>query len=130
VQLIKPLIDENLTIQCRPSEISQVLLNLLNNAFDAVEDLPQRWVKIDVKEVDDQVNLTVTDSGQGIDVALRDKIMQPFFTTKPVGKGTGLGLSISSGIVESHHGKFVLDPKSPFTSFQMTLPKRQNSFFS
>ena len=112
-----------LTIECRAVQISQVLLNLLNNAHDAVENLDEKWISFEAGVVGQDVRIMVTDSGNGIDPAVRDKIMQPFFTTKEVGKGTGLGLSVSQGILESHHGSLRLDPDSLKTRFVVELPK-------
>ena len=107
----------------RPSQLSQVLLNLLNNAHDAVESLSEKWIRVEGRlTADGSVEVSVTDSGSGIPKPLLDKLMQPFFTTKPVGKGTGLGLSIASGIVADHGGKLAYDPISPRTRFVLTLP--------
>jgi PAS domain S-box-containing protein len=113
------------TLECRPGQVSQVLLNLLNNAHDAVERLEDRWVRVEARDEDDHVFVSVIDSGGGIPAELREKIMQPFFTTKEIGRGTGLGLSISRGIVDSHHGQLGLDPEAENTSFFFRLPKRQ-----
>lgn len=107
---------------CRPAQISQVLLNLLNNAYDAVIGYQEKWVRIDVQPKKKGIEISISDSGDGIPEAVRSKIMQPFFTTKEVGKGTGLGLSISKGIVESHHGRLYLDESSFNTRFVIWLP--------
>lgn len=109
-------------LECRPTQISQVLVNLLSNALDAIESLPEKWVSIESSVVDRRIQVTVTDSGKGIPPAVIDKIMQPFFTTKEVGKGTGLGLSISKGIIEDHKGRFYYDASSPNTRFVIELP--------
>lgn len=110
-------------IQCRHVQITQVFVNLLNNAYDAISILDERWVKFDFKETETMLEIRVTDSGKGIPEDIRSKMMQPFFTTKEVGKGTGLGLSISRGIVEDHHGSFYYDTESVHTSFVVKLPK-------
>jgi C4-dicarboxylate-specific signal transduction histidine kinase len=122
VELRVDSVPEDLMIACRAVEISQVLLNLIANACDAIAELPERWIEVSVKTTEDQVVLAVTDSGRGIPEAARDKIFQPFFTTKEVGKGTGLGLSVSKGIVETHGGKITLDPESPNTRFVIEIP--------
>jgi C4-dicarboxylate-specific signal transduction histidine kinase len=119
------IISDSLEIECRDIEISQVLLNLLNNAYDAVTDKEDKWVRIDVKETESAAIITVTDSGPGIPENIRNKITQPFFTTKELGKGTGLGLSISLGIVGAHQGNLTLDTHSSHTCFVVTLPKRR-----
>ncbi len=112
-------------IECRQVQIIQVLLNLFNNAYDAIEKLPERWVRVEVKDFQDCVEISLTDSGNGLPQAVKEKMYQPFFTTKEIGKGTGLGLSISRGIVSSHHGTFWLDEKCKNTRFAFSLPKQQ-----
>src|SRR5713101_88704 len=123
VELRVAPVEPSLRIDCRPTEISQVLLNLLNNAVDAVEPLPEKWVEVKVKNVGTDVEISVMDSGKGIPKQFRDKVGQPFFTTKQVGHGTGLGLSISKGIVEAHGGHLNLDAECEHTRFVVTLPK-------
>jgi two-component system cell cycle sensor histidine kinase/response regulator CckA len=110
------------TVRCRSSEISQVLLNLLSNAFDAVSALRERTILLRVETANGKARLSVEDSGLGIEESRRDRIFQPFYTTKEVGKGTGLGLSISKGIVEAHGGRLFLDTSSPKTRFVVELP--------
>ena len=102
-------ISSHIKINCRPTQVTQVILNLLNNAFDAVQAQSSKWVKLEVLEVGEVVKIMVTDSGSGI--------------PKEVGKGTGLGLSISKGIIDSHRGHLKLDPNSPHTRFIVELPK-------
>lgn len=114
--------DLSINIKTRGPQISQVILNLLNNAYDAVEKDPEPWVKVVAERIPGATRISVIDSGKGIPVLIRDKIMQPFFTSKEVGKGIGLGLSISRGIVESHGGKFYLDEKKENTTFVIELP--------
>jgi two-component system sensor histidine kinase DctS len=119
-------VDKNLIIECRPAQISQVILNLLNNAHDAVfTDASTKWVRLGALVFEDQIQISVTDSGAGIRADLLEKIFRPFFTTKKVGSGTGLGLSISRTIVESHQGTLVLDQTSKATRFVCTFPKGQ-----
>ncbi len=118
--------NKDLIIQCRPIQISQVILNLLINAFDAVQDLKEKWVALDVVDSGNSVRVSVTDSGPGIAPAIAEKIMDPFFTTKEVGKGTGLGLSISLGIAQAHQGNLRYDPQSKNTRFVLELPKTQS----
>jgi two-component system NtrC family sensor kinase len=114
-------------IECRQVQITQVLINLLNNAYDAVENLPERWVKIDITEDSESVEISLTDSGNGLPKELIEKIYQPFFTTKGIGKGTGLGLSISKGLIQSHKGKLWVDETCQNTRFTINLPKRQTA---
>jgi PAS domain S-box-containing protein len=118
-------IPSDLTVECRSSQIAQVLLNLLNNSLDALALQTEKWVSIQILDRDSNIELQVTDSGPGIPTEIADKIMQPFFTTKELGRGTGLGLSISKGIVETHHGFLRLDTSCPNTRFVISLPKLQ-----
>ncbi len=114
---------QDCTLNCRPIQISQILLNLLNNAFDAVQDAPVKKVRLVVECKKEEIEISISDSGPGIPPEIREKIMQPFFTTKEVGHGTGLGLSLSKGIAESHHGQLFLDSESTETRFILKLPK-------
>lgn len=114
----------SIEVDCRPSQISEVLLNLLGNSFDAIETLEEKWIEISVVDLQDSLQIRVTDSGSGIPSELREKIVLPFFTTKEVGKGTGLGLSISRGIIEGHGGSLDIDVASKNTCFVIQLPKR------
>lgn len=127
VNLALGAIPATLEFECRPVQISQVVLNLLNNSLDAVGDIPGSFVKVDAFDESSRILITVTDSGPSIDFTVRDKIMQPFYTTKPVGKGTGLGLSISQGIVQGHKGELYLDPTSSNTRFVIAIPKQQGA---
>lgn len=111
--------------ECRTAQISQILMNLLNNSFDAIEKLDEKWIRIESHFEDQNIVLSVTDSGPGIPENIVEKIMQPFFTTKEVGKGTGLGLSISQGIAASHGGQLTYDPSSKNTKFVLKIPLQQ-----
>ncbi|RYZ76948.1 MAG: PAS domain S-box protein, partial [Proteobacteria bacterium] len=114
----------NVEVLCRPTELCQVLLNLLSNAFDAIEEnkAGERWVEIGGTYRFSRILLNVTDSGPGIPQAVVDRMHEPFFTTKAIGKGTGLGLSISKGIIENHGGHVTLDTASNNTRFVVDLP--------
>lgn len=114
--------DNKLRVLCRPSEIVQVLVNLLNNAIDASQSRPDAKVLIFARKIGHQIEIIVEDNGTGIPTGIEDKIMQPFFTTKDVGKGTGLGLSTSKGLIESHQGTLALIPTTGKTTFQILLP--------
>jgi len=113
-----------LAVECRPVQLTQVLMNLVSNAYDAVASAPERWVKIDVGASEGDVELSVTDSGPGIPEAVREHIFEPFFTTKSQ-RGTGLGLSLSGGLVQAHHGTLELDPTSAHTRFVLRIPRAQ-----
>lgn len=109
-------------VNCRPSQISQVLLNVLNNAHDAVQGQTSPWVSLHLETTVSTISIAVTDSGRGIPANIADRIMEPFFTTKEVGKGTGLGLSIAKGLVEDHGGRLLLDRGASNTRFVIELP--------
>lgn len=97
----------------REGQLLQVLINILSNSFDAIQELDEKWVRIEVG----QQMIKVIDSGRGIEKDILGKLMQPFFTTKSVGKGTGLGLSISKGIMQKHGGDLVYDATHVNTCF-------------
>lgn len=120
---IDPIPD--IKIKCHPIHISQVLINLIKNAEDALENeerSEERYVRISFALENQILSISVTNGGSPIPKELHDKIFQPFFTTKPIGKGTGLGLSISHGLMREHHGDLVLDTYSDKTTFIMQLP--------
>ena len=126
VQLICAPIDPQLQVPCREVEIAQVVMNLLQNAFDAAAESPgERWVAVDVSTRDDSVVVSVTDSGPGVPPSIRARIMEPFFTTKPVGKGTGLGLSLSRSIAAGHGGELTFGEQNGHTCFSLILPLRK-----
>jgi len=125
VELVIESVPSNWLVECRESQILQVLLNLLNNAFDACRRLNTRWINVRCADEGDAYTIRVTDSGLGIEPTIAKRIMNPFFTTKPPGEGTGLGLSISSNILTDHGGSVRLDRESPHTSFVVTIPKQQ-----
>ncbi len=103
--------------QCRANEISQVLVNLLNNAFDATKVLNEKWVRLEVSREDRLVLFRLTDSGRGIAPENMARLFSPQFTTKSLDHGTGFGLSISRKIIERHGGKIFVDETSKNTSF-------------
>lgn len=122
---LKLEMSEDLLVICRSIQLEQVLINLLNNALDATLELPERdrWVTVRAYKFNDaRIQIAVTDGGKGIPKNITEKIMQPFFTTKPTGKGTGLGLSISKNLIESQGGLFQINKASPNTEFLITLP--------
>jgi C4-dicarboxylate-specific signal transduction histidine kinase len=120
----------NIDLECRPSQIAQVLMNLLNNARDAMTGLKERWIRVESFERDQEVIVRVSNAGPRISQELRERLFQPFFTTKELGKGTGLGLSISRGIIRSHGGELFLSEDCEHTCFSFTLPKRQQQVAS
>lgn len=120
---IEPLPD--LSLECRGIQISQVILNLINNAVDAIKFNDEKWIKIKFLVSSNEITIFVIDSGKGISKELESKIMQPFYTTKNADNGTGLGLSISSGLALEHQGRIYIDRNFENTCFAIKLPLRQ-----
>jgi len=137
---IKTDFDPNLPkVNVVPQDIGRVLLNLINNAFQAVHERSKEadseylpLVTITTKlTTNDQILITIKDNGPGIPDDIKDKIFQPFFTTKPTGQGTGLGLSLSYDIVKAHGGKLTVESTANLhTTFKLTIPmngKKRNT---
>ncbi len=116
--------DEELIINCHPVEISQIILNLILNSFDAVKKLSpeQKWIKLEIQTDKKNMLLRVIDSGEGISPGILTKIFDPFVTTKPAGAGTGLGLSISKTIATANFGDLTLESDSNPTTFLLSIP--------
>jgi PAS domain S-box-containing protein len=110
----------------RETEIGQVVVNLFNNAFDAVKDQDHPSIEIHMQMNDDWCELDFFDSGPGVPEDCVGKIFDPFYTTKEVGQGTGLGLSISRSIIENHGGSLEYFYQDK-TCFRIRLPKEGNS---
>ncbi len=112
-------------IECIPSQLNQVFMNLLVNAAQAI---PERGeITLRTQKIDDSVCIEICDTGTGIPQELLNRIFDPFFTTKPVGSGTGLGLSITHGIVRKHNGRIeVATEPGKGTTFRIFLPIRQS----
>jgi C4-dicarboxylate-specific signal transduction histidine kinase len=125
-----PVIRDDLLFEGQRVQISQVLLNLINNAADAIQKQDRPWIRIDVEDLAFVLKIKVIDSGTGIAPEVASKIMQPFFTTKEVGKGTGLGLSISQSIIKGHQGQLTLDTTAPNTTFVIEIPRKASGGIS
>jgi len=129
-------LDESLPeVNVVPQDIGRVLLNLINNAFHACAEQRERasadrsvstyqpLVSVSTKLNGKKVEICVTDNGPGIPEQVREKIFQPFFTTKPTGQGTGLGLSLSYDIVKAHGGDLKVETREgEGTEFIISLP--------
>ena len=123
VQIVTELSPDLPSILASPTEIQQVLLNLVNNAVDAIER-PGGTVTVVTRTERDAVVLEVRDTGKGIPEANLARIFDPFFTTKPVGQGTGLGLSICYGIVEKAGGSITVESEiEKGTTFTVSFPR-------
>ena len=116
--------ERNLEVECLPSQLNQVFMNLLINAAQAIEVFGT--IILRTRHEGDRICVEVSDTGSGIPPEIIPKLFDPFFTTKPVGKGTGLGLSVSFGIVEKHHGKIEVQSEvGKGTTFRVWLPIKQ-----
>ena len=114
---------------CRDVQIGQIVSNLLNNAFDAIvqSESTERWISMSVGTRESNVYVRVVDSGTGISQDNRDRIMEPFFTTKMPGFGTGVGLSLSRAIANDHGGSLTLFDGVTNTTFELLLPVPKSS---
>jgi signal transduction histidine kinase len=120
-------------IEVAPQEMTRVLLNLFGNGFYAANRRVQEdhdgafrpILTVATRDLGDAVEIRIRDNGIGIPAEIRDKLFQPFFTTKPTGEGTGLGLSISYDIVTQQHGGTIeVDSRvGEFTEFTVRLPR-------
>jgi len=116
-------------IQCVPNDITQVLLNLLINALQAIEAAnPDGGGRLEIRarSKDPWIEIAISDNGQGIAADDLARLFDPFFTTKPVGEGTGLGLAISHGIITGHGGRIEVESRlDEGTTFRILLPRHQ-----
>jgi C4-dicarboxylate-specific signal transduction histidine kinase len=115
-------------IDAREVELAQAFLYLIENAADAAAPSETPWFRVEVQALDDK-NLCVRliDSGQGVPVDVREKIFQPFFTTKEVGQGRGVGLSLAMSIIDSHGGRLYFDFSQAHTTVCVELPISQQN---
>ncbi|MGZ3722342.1 MAG: sensor histidine kinase, partial [Bdellovibrionales bacterium] len=105
-------------------QLSQALLNLLNNAYDAVVDLPEPGrIDVFIRQTHSRVEICVRDSGPGVPEEIRKTLFQPFTSSKEVGRGLGLGLSISRDMIEANGGQLFLAEATPQTTFVISLPR-------
>jgi len=121
-------------IELNPQDITRAFLNLFGNALYATTRREcdggaagfEPTLKVTTRDADEVLEIRVRDNGTGIPPDIRDKLFQPFFTTKPTGEGTGLGLSITYDIVtQQHGGTITVDSEvDAFTEFVITLPRR------
>jgi len=108
-------------VECYPHQLSQVFMNLLVNASQAIEDNGEIGIRTYTEE--DRVFIKISDTGKGMSKELMNRIFEPFYTTKPVGKGTGLGLSVSYGIIEKHQGSLKVESEEgKGTTFTVEIP--------
>ncbi len=119
--------EENMSqIDCYPGQLNQVFMNILNNGIQAIpEERKDGEIKLYTEETEDSIIVRLTDNGVGIPEKIKNRIWEPFFTTKAVGVGTGLGMSITYGIIEKHKGRIELNSEEgKGTEFAIYLPKK------
>ncbi|MBL7668994.1 MAG: GHKL domain-containing protein [Bdellovibrionaceae bacterium] len=113
---------KDLHVRCNQTLISQVIVNLVSNSIDAIEKLDDRWLHITARELDQDLEICLTDSGPGIPEELRKNLFHVSVTTKETGKGTGLGLMMVKQIVDRHSGTIAVEDFKN-TRFVIRLPK-------
>lgn len=118
---------EHSELYCLPTELGQVLINLLNNSFYAIAELDEKFINISLTQLPGEMVISIIDSGKGIPLEIEHKMFNPFFTTKPVGKGVGIGMSISKKIIEIHKGTISVDRNSPNTKIDIFLPTQKRN---
>lgn len=124
---IQPVLDKLPMLNCYPGKINQVFVNLINNSIQAIKAKPvhqNEHILIKTKDHPDYVTIEIADTGIGMTDEVKQRIFDPFYTTKDIGEGTGLGLSIVFGIIEMHKGNIEVTSKpGEGTTFVVKLPK-------
>jgi len=115
-------IEVGLTVEAHEGQIHQVIVNLVDNAMDAVSEAAYPKIMVSAKAVGHEVEVSVMDNGSGIDTVIVDKIFEPFFTSKEVGEGMGLGLWISGAIIREHAGTITVSSSGGGSTFTIRLP--------
>jgi PAS domain S-box-containing protein len=114
---------KDLVLYCHPIQMSQILMNLINNSCDAIKGLEEKWIRIELKSRSQKgLEISFTDSGKGISPEVAEKLFESFFTTKGPKEGTGLGLTMSKNIMKSHGGDLILDSSAENTCFILSFP--------
>lgn len=129
VNITKNIPDYLPKIYVKSNNIKQVFLNLLTNSIDSLEESEKKELIITIDRCEENIKISIEDSGEGIPEEFINKIFDPFFSTKPVGKGTGLGLSICNNIIMDHSGKLSIKnrPEGGVLN-EILLPARSKNF--
>ena len=124
---IKTVLNKLPLLNCYPGKINQVLMNLINNSIQAIKSKKSsdpNCITIITTDFPEHISVKIDDTGVGMSAEVKQRIFEPFYTTKAVGEGTGLGLSIVFGIIEDHRGTITVNSEpGKGTSFTITLPK-------
>lgn len=128
MQLHEDVSNQDLVVNGNRGNFQQVLMNLISNAKDSMENCKNKTIDIDIIEKNDQIEISVKDTGYGIPKDLQEKIFDPFFTTKEVNKGTGIGLSLVHNFIKDMNGKIRIDSEENKGSiFTLELPTASES---
>jgi signal transduction histidine kinase len=122
ITVVKELADDLPEIEVYGSELNQVWTNLVDNAIDAMDGGGTLTLRAERDPEGDGVRVSISDTGPGIPAEIRDRLFEPFYTTKPPGKGTGLGLHISHNVVIRHGGRIDVESGPDGTRFIVVLP--------
>lgn len=120
-------IPENITVMAKRVQLTQVILNLLNNSFYVAKFHAEPWINIKCVDMEDRVRIHLVDCGHGIEPKILERVFDPFFTTKELGEGTGLGMSISQQIIKEHGSMITYELHDGHTSFFFDLKKVKES---
>jgi signal transduction histidine kinase len=122
IELRISIVTPSSLVWCKRIALMQALLQLIRNARDASINSSSPWIKLQAEDVNGCIELSVVDSGKGIPPKVRDKMMQPFFTTKPPHAASGLGLTCAQLIISEHRGELFYDEEAEHTRFVIRLP--------
>ncbi len=115
-------VDKNTAIKCQEVKITQVIINLLNNACYEIKGMNKPWIKIIVTRNNDLISFSVVDCGPGISMEIQERMFEPFYTTKDIGEGTGVGLSICTSTAIEHKGRLFVDNSCSNTRVTLEFP--------
>jgi signal transduction histidine kinase len=127
IKIFKEYYSGELIFECFPGQLNQVFVNIINNAIDAIEGQGSIFIKTERIIEDEQIIISIKDTGKGMSSEIQNQIFDPFFTTKDIGKGMGLGLFLTYEIIKKHNGEInVVSVQDKFTEFKIILPLKYN----